>query len=102
MHPKHGTNCGPGAYCCVQGGVAVQRGLANVQSELSDTPTLCFKSDNAFLTAGEVARRTAAQVELKGALVMQIEEKKRRKKAEVAAENARDNAELVCLPPFWC
>lgn len=78
----------------------MQRGLANVQSELSDAPTLCFKSDKAFLTAGEVARRMAAQAELKGALTLQIEEKKRRKEAEVAAESARANAELVCFPPL--
>jgi hypothetical protein len=55
----------------VQGGVAVQRGLANLESSTSDAPLLSFKSDKAFLTAGEVARKAAAAAELQGALVQQ-------------------------------
>ena len=79
----------------VQGGAAVKRGLANMESALGDAPMLKFKSDNAFRTEAEAAQRTAAQEELKDALARQIEEKRARKAAEAAEEKARDAAELV-------
>jgi hypothetical protein len=79
----------------LQGGVAVPRGLANVQSVLSEPPVLKFKSDKAFLTSAEVAQRTAAAAELKNALAAQIAEKEARKAAEKAADKAREEAEAV-------
>lgn len=80
---------------CLQGGVAVPRGLANFQSALTESPVLKFKSDKAFLTPAEVAQRTAAAVELKSALAAQIAEKEARKAAEKAADKAQEEAEAV-------
>jgi hypothetical protein len=72
------------------------KGRANLESTLSEAPVLRFKSDNTFLTPGELEQRAAAASELKDALSAQIEEKKQRKAAEKALERAREAEELVC------
>ena len=58
--------------CELQGGTAVQRGLANVETDTSAAPVLRFKSGKAYLTQGEMATRAAAAADLQGALAVQV------------------------------
>jgi hypothetical protein len=81
------------------GGVVPRGVLVNAESSLSEAPTLHFKSDKAFLTAAELASRTAAATDLQASLQAQIAEKKARKDAEERAERERDAAEMVPSQP---
>ena len=79
-----------------QGGAHVPRGLANHESAgVTAQPTLNFKSDNAYLTRGEIEQRLKAASQLQEYLGKQVLEKKQQKAAEKQREAEQDRQELV-------
>jgi hypothetical protein len=102
-HPEISQAAAPptvAAVAAANGGVVPRGVLVNIESSLADTPMLHFKSDKAFLTAAELASRTAAASNLQASLQAQIAEKKARKDAEERAEKEREAAEMVHPRPL--